>query len=131
VEIAETGDRFKPGICYIGEPAGHLTLAARNYAHLIDNPANLYRNRTIDALFSSVAKFDGHNMIGVILSGSSDDGSRGLAEIKKAGVTTMVLTSENPLYKGMPENAAALNAPIDKIGTPKELGEEIGRLIAR
>src|SRR6185312_3966517 len=131
VAIAEEGERFEAGVCYIGEPAGHLTLAARNYAHLIDDPQNAYRNRTVDALFRSVAEHDGRRMIGVVLSGALDDGSRGLAAIKAAGGVTMVVTSPAGAKRGMPENARDFSAPIDKIGTPGEIAEEISRWLLR
>src|SRR5689334_24693957 len=42
VVIAEDGDRLRLGTCYIGEPAEHLTLAARSRVHLLDDPKNSY-----------------------------------------------------------------------------------------
>ena len=129
VVIAKDGDRLQVGTCYIGEPAEHLTLAARSRVHLLDDPANSYRNRTIDALFRSVAAHAGSRMIGVVLSGSLDDGSRGLAAIKAAGGRTMVLTPNRSAGSGMPENAIDYDGPIDKIGTPEQIAEEIARLL--
>jgi chemotaxis response regulator CheB len=55
-------------------------------------------------------------MIGVVLSGSLDDGSRGLAAIHDAGGMTMVLTPARPPQQGMPENAISYDGPIDLIG---------------
>jgi two-component system, chemotaxis family, protein-glutamate methylesterase/glutaminase len=130
VVIAADGERLEPGTCYIGEPAAHLTLAAHGLAHLIDDPSSFLRNRTIDALFHSVAAHAAPNMIGVVLSGSLDDGSRGLAAIKAAGGITMVLTSAGNPSRGMPENARDYNGPIDTIGTPEQIAQEIGRLVA-
>jgi hypothetical protein len=43
-------------------------------------------------------------VIGVVLSGALDDGSSGLAAIHHAGGLTMVLTSADPVLRGMPEN---------------------------
>jgi chemotaxis response regulator CheB len=121
VVIAEDGDRLQLGTCYIGEPAEHLTLAAKSRVHLLDDPTNSYRNRTIDALFRSVAAHARSRMIGVVLSGSLDDGSRGLAAIKAAGGTTMVLMPNRSGDKGMPENAISYDGPINKIGTPEQM----------
>ena len=129
VIIAEDGDRFESGNCYIGEPAGHLTLLARSIAHLIHDPHNRLRNRTVDALFHSVASYAGSKMIGIILSGSLDDGARGLAAINAAGGTVMVLASKGSRFQGMPENAIAYDGPIDLIGTPAEIAREIGRIV--
>jgi two-component system, chemotaxis family, protein-glutamate methylesterase/glutaminase len=130
IVIAGDGERFEPGTCYIGEPAAHLTLAAHSLAHLIVDPYNVLRNRTIDALFHSLAAHAGRRMIGVVLSGSLDDGSRGLAAIKAAGGTTMVVTSAGRPSRGMPENAREFDGPIDKIGTAEQIAQEIGRLVA-
>jgi two-component system, chemotaxis family, protein-glutamate methylesterase/glutaminase len=131
VVIAADGDRLQLGSCYIGEPAEHLTLAARSRVQLLDDPTNGYRNRTIDALFRSVAAHAGSEMIGVVLSGSLDDGSRGLAAIKAAGGTSMVLTPNRRGRKGMPENAINYDGPIDKIGTPEQIAVEIRHLLAQ
>jgi two-component system, chemotaxis family, protein-glutamate methylesterase/glutaminase len=131
VVIAEEGEQFQTGTCYIGEPAGHLTLIERSLAHLIDDPANALHNRSVDALFHSLAAHAGRRMIGVVLSGSLDDGSRGLAAIKAAGGITMALTSAGRPSRGMPENAKDYDGPIDKIGTPEQIGQEIGRQVAR
>jgi chemotaxis response regulator CheB len=129
VVIAADGDQLQLGTCYIGEPAEHLTLTARSRVHLLDDPTNSYRNRTIDALFRSVAAHAGSRMIGVVLSGSLDDGSLGLAAIKAAGGTAMVLTPNRSGGRGMPENAISYNRLIDKIGTPEQIAQEIARLL--
>jgi two-component system chemotaxis response regulator CheB len=128
--IAKDGEHFERGSCYIGEPAAHLTLAALSFGALTDDPNAAHQNRTVDLLFRSVATHGGDRLIGVILSGSLDDGSRGLTAIHDAGGRTMVLTpSAFPRPAGMPENAISYNAPIDCIGTAQEIAAAIHRLI--
>jgi chemotaxis response regulator CheB len=83
---------------------------------LIDDPDRHYGGRTVDLLFKSVAAWAGTRIIGVVLSGSLDDGSRGLAAIHDAGGMTMVLTPARPPQQGMPENAISYDGPIDLIG---------------
>ena len=63
-------------------------------------------------------------MIGVVLSGSLDDGSRGLAAIHKAGSLSMVLTPAGPPERGMPENAIKFDGP-HQLGSSKEIAEAI------
>jgi two-component system chemotaxis response regulator CheB len=123
--VAVPGERFQAGIVYIGEPSVHLTLAADNFGALIEDPGRTYGNRTVDLLFKSLATYAGTRMIGVVLSGSLDDGSRGLAAIDEAGGITMVLTPVDPPGKGMPENAISYNGPVDLIGNPGRLAEGI------
>jgi chemotaxis response regulator CheB len=68
-------------------------------------------------------------MIGVVLSGSLDDGSRGLAAIHKARGLTMVL---DPGHKprGMQQNAIDFDGPISFIGTAREIAATIDGVLA-
>jgi two-component system chemotaxis response regulator CheB len=125
VRVALDGDQFTPGTAYVGEPADHLTLVANSFGRLIDDPDCTHRNRTVDLLFRSVAAHGGSRIIGVVLSGSLDDGSRGLAAIKEIGGLSMVLTPARPLEQGMPENAISYGGPIDLIGSPSEIAQAI------
>jgi len=129
VRVALRDERFRPGICYIGEPGEHLTLAAHNLAGMIADLADRHRNRTIDALFASVAQHAGSRMIGVVLSGSLDDGSRGLAAIHRAGGTTMVLDPTGRAFPDMPRNAIRYDGSINLVGTAPEIAAGIGRLL--
>ena len=125
IVIAAQGERFEAGTVYIGEPSEHLTLVARSFGALIEDPHHRYRGRTVDLLFKSVAARAGKRMIGVVLSGALDDGSRGLAAIHDAGGVTMVLTPGHPSQPGMPQNAINYDGPIDLIGDPCRIAEGI------
>jgi len=131
VEIAEDGEELEPGVVYIGEPAHHLRLVAGAKADLVSDPGKTHRNRTIDMLFHSLAAHAGTKAIGVVLSGSLDDGSRGLAAIHRAHGVTMVLTPERGPLAGMPENAIDYDGPINVIGSPTIIAGEIGRLLSK
>lgn len=129
IVVARKGERFEPGTCYIGKPAAHLALAASTFGDLVADPRATYRNRTVDLLFRSISANAGTCAIGVVLSGSLDDGSRGLAAIHEAGGKTMVLSPRVPAECGMPENAIRYDGPIDFIGTPEQIAGEICRLV--
>jgi chemotaxis response regulator CheB len=130
VVIASEGERLEPGCIYIGEPADHLTLIAGGRAGMVPGPNNEYRNRTVDLLFHSLAANAGASTIGIVLSGSLDDGSRGLAAIHDAGGTTLVLTPPS-IGTGMPRNAINYDGPIDVIGSPVHIASAVGRLLAK
>jgi two-component system chemotaxis response regulator CheB len=125
VVIAAQSEQLELGRIYIGEPSEHLTLAAHRFGGLVDDPDRLYGNRTIDLLFTSVAQHAGTRMIGVVLSGSLDDGSRGLAAIHHAGGLTMVLTPADLLARGMPENAIEYDGQVSLIGDPRRIADGI------
>ena len=62
----------------------------------------------------------------MVLSGSLNDGSRGLAAIHEAGGLTMVLTPKRAwCERGMPENAISYDGPISLIGNPGQLAQGI------
>jgi chemotaxis response regulator CheB len=125
VVIAQTGDRYATGTCYVGEPSGHLTLAGNGEIHLINGAHGEHRNRTVDLLFASVAYHAKERAIGVVLAGSLDDGSCGLAAIGRAGGTTMVVASEPARVRGMPENARRRAGTVDFLGTTAQIAQEI------
>jgi two-component system, chemotaxis family, protein-glutamate methylesterase/glutaminase len=125
---AAQGERFESGTVYIGEPAHHLTLAAASFGKLTSDPIRQYHNRTVDLLFHSLAEYGGNRIVGVVLSGSLDDGSRGLAAIHHAGGLTMVISSSSG-NRGMPENAISYDGPVDVIGDAQHIAAAIRRAI--
>ncbi|THF25814.1 chemotaxis protein CheB [Pseudomonas atacamensis] len=129
VVIAGQGDKIERGVVYIGEPSIHLTLLERSFALLTDDRERVHGNRTIDLLFHSIALCGGHNTIGVILSGSLDDGSRGLAAIHQAGGKTMVLGHQGLPDSGMPRNAFLFDGPVSVAASAPMLAKAIVRLV--
>jgi two-component system chemotaxis response regulator CheB len=124
VFVVSDGESLKPGVVYIGEPSEHLTLFSKSLGEITADPNRDYTNRTVDLLFDSVAKYAGERAIGVVLSGSLDDGARGLAAIHRSGGLTMVLTGTLN-ESGMPENAASYDGPVDVTGSPVVIAQAI------
>jgi two-component system chemotaxis response regulator CheB len=94
---------------------GHVYIAPANYHLLVDRgglalstdePENFSRP-SIDVLFESVADAYGHEAIGVILTGASEDGAAGLARIRTAGGITIVQEPKTAARSRMPEAAIA------------------------
>ncbi len=128
VLIAEEDEQLHPGRIYIGEPASHLTLIARTLGTKTPDPTRLHGNRTVDLLFNSIAEFGGSRIIGIVLAGSLDDGSRGLAAINHAGGQTMVVTP-GKFPPDMPSNAISYDGPIDVIGDVQRIAAAIKDII--
>ncbi len=63
--------------------------------------------RAIDLLFSTMGSAHGSRSIGVLLSGSGDDGARGVKELKRLGGTVVVLDPAEAQFDGMPQQAIA------------------------
>ena len=130
VVVASEAETLEAGVCYIGEPAGHLTLMDTHLAHLVPGSGNRLRGKTVDILFESLAEHAGGRTIGVILSGALADGSRGLAAIHAAGGLTMVLEPGNKL-RGMQQNAIDYDGPISLVGTAGEIATAIDRIVSQ
>jgi two-component system, chemotaxis family, CheB/CheR fusion protein len=87
-------------------------------------------HKPVDALLSSLAQDAGERAVAVILSGTGNDGSTALGEIKGRGGLCIVQTPEDARYDGMPRSAIATGIvdhvlPLDMI--PKALLDAAGR----
>src|SRR5262249_30989269 len=92
----------------------------RYFALSVDEPVHFSRP-AIDVLFDSAADAYGPALAGVLLSGASEDGARGLARIKEAGGTTIVQSPDSAPAPTMPEAALRLSRadhvlPLGEIG---------------
>ncbi len=84
---------------------------------------NKSSNLSIDVLFSSLAETHKENVIGVVLSGSANDGTRGLKEIKLAGGITFA-QDDSAKFSSMP-NSAIAEGVVDFVLSPKEIAREL------
>ena len=72
-------------------------------------------------MMDSVAKIEGFNKIGVILTGMGSDGKKGIKRIKESGGFTIAQDEMTSVVFGMPKAAISTNCidivlPIEKIG---------------
>ncbi|MEJ7693880.1 CheR family methyltransferase [Daejeonella sp.] len=79
---------------------------------------------TIDYFFSSLARERGNKAIGIILSGTGADGSKGIKAIKKAGGIAFVQDPNTASYNGMPLAAIATDC-ADLILSPEAMPQVI------
>jgi two-component system chemotaxis response regulator CheB len=101
---ARTNMPIEPGHIYVAPPDAHL-LIARGYLQLSREVRENGFRPAIDPLFRSAARTYGRRVVGVILSGTLDDGTAGLAVIKAQGGIAMVQSPEEALFPFMPQNA--------------------------
>lgn len=93
------------------------------HIQLIPRPKNKSSNLSIDVLFSSLAEIHKENVIGIILSGSASDGTRGLSEIKEAGGITFA-QDDTAKFTSMPHSAIA-GGLVDFVLSPKEIADKL------
>jgi two-component system, chemotaxis family, protein-glutamate methylesterase/glutaminase len=82
----------------------------------------------VDPLFRTAARAHGGRAIGVILSGSLDDGTAGLLAIKQAGGIALVQDPSDALFDGMPASAIE-NVEVDFVGTVDALAGELRKRV--
>ncbi|MGY4538584.1 two-component system CheB/CheR fusion protein [Mucilaginibacter sp. UYNi724] len=79
---------------------------------------------TIDYFFTSLAKECGNKAIGIVLSGTGDDGSKGIEAIKKAGGIVLIQDPATASFNGMPLAAIATDC-ADMILSPQAMPQVI------
>jgi two-component system chemotaxis response regulator CheB len=109
VSEAKDGERLQPGHVYIAPPNHHLLIDPDRTVALTQTKLVHFLRPSADLLFESVAATYGERSIAVVLSGTGEDGSLGVAAVKKVGGTVIVQDPKNAEFPGMPE-AAAKNA---------------------
>ena len=83
---------------------------------------------SVDRLLSSIAASKQQYAIGVILSGTGDDGAQGIAAIKKQGGYVLAQAPEEAQHPGMPE-AAIRSGHVNKVLPADQMSEEIVRYV--
>lgn len=87
-------------------------------------------NLPIDIFFKSLSEEVGQGSIGVILSGTGSDGTRGATAINEAGGFLLAQDPETARFDSMPKNAVATGV-VDAIISPDAMAERITALIKR
>ncbi|MEX8548815.1 MAG: chemotaxis protein CheB [Mucilaginibacter sp.] len=83
---------------------------------------------TIDYFFISLAEERQDKAIGIILSGTGKDGSKGVEAIKKAGGIVMVQDPDTASFDGMPQAAIATNC-ADRVISPQAMPQVIEKYV--
>lgn len=121
------GEVIRKGQIYIAVPDHHLLLEKGKVLVKRGPKENRFRP-SIDALFRSAAYSYGPRVIGVVLSGSLDDGTSGLWTVKRMGGLAVVQNPLEAAFPSMPMNALQ-EVEIDKTVSVAEMGPLLNELV--
>src|SRR5438105_6833794 len=106
VRQAEDGNEVEATHVYLLPPKKEMIIRGRR---LLLNDKERIHGLTlpIDQFFRSLAEDVGPDAVGIVLSGSGSDGSRGIRDIKRAGGRVYVESPDSAKFDGMPLSALA------------------------
>src|SRR5262245_28776442 len=106
IQQAEHNITVQPNRVYLLPPGKEMIVRERRLL-LSDKERTQGLTLPIDQFFRSLAEDAGSDAIGVILSGTGSDGSRGVREIKRFGGRVFVEDPDSAQFDGMPLSALA------------------------
>jgi two-component system chemotaxis response regulator CheB len=128
VKEADDLEPLAAGVLYLAPPDYHLLVERAGTLALSTDPAPAFARPSVDVLFESAAEAYGPGVIGVLLTGAGDDGSRGLRRIRERGGVTIVQDPREAAAAAMPSAAIAAQVP-DHVVYLVEIPPLLGRLV--
>lgn len=119
-------EAIKPGHIYVAPPDRHL-LVEPGHVRVTRGPKENRFRPSVDVLFRSAALAYSPQVIGVVLTGSLDDGAAGLYAVKERGGIAIVQDPFEALYPSMPK-AAMKAVTVDHCVSVTEMGSLLVRL---
>jgi two-component system CheB/CheR fusion protein len=104
ITVIKQDSEIEKNHIYLIPPSKNLVIE-KNRMRLLKKPKSRTVNLPIDIFFESVASVFGEQAVGVILSGTGSDGSKGIRFLKEKGGLVVVQDPKEADFDGMPENA--------------------------
>jgi two-component system chemotaxis response regulator CheB len=118
---------IEQGKIYVASPDRHLMIE-EGHLHLGTGAKEYYVRPSVNVLFRSAAQSYGPRVVGVVLTGSGQDGADGLLTIKQHGGVTIVQDPYDASYPSMPQSALAHNK-VDYIIPLSDIAPLLIRLV--
>lgn len=126
IYTAEDKLEIKPDCIYLNQRNKNLHIKG-NKLYLLDKGPKHNLNLPIDIFFHTLGEEYKDKSIGIILSGTGSDGSRGIKTIKEGGGTIIVQDPSTAQFDGMPNTAIATNL-ADFILAPEKMAGILAKI---
>lgn len=123
------GEPIQCGQIYVAPPGRHLLLRNAHIA-LSSGPRENGARPAADPMFRSAARSYGARVIGVVLSGTLDDGTSGLGAIKARSGITVAQDPESAMYGDMPRSAIEAGV-VDLVVPLSQIAPQLIRLAGK
>ena len=122
LKVVDVDDKLwiKPGTVYLAPADYHLLVERGLFTLSVDDRVS-HSRPSIDVLFESAADAYGDKVVGVVLTGSNDDGARGVKRIKKRDGFVVAQDPKTAEAPEMPQAAIAA-ARVDRILPLERIG---------
>lgn len=128
VRFAHDREPILPDTVYLATPDRHLLLQD-NETRITRGPRECRARPAVDVLFRSAALAFGPRVIGVVLTGSLDDGTAGLWQIKDRHGLALVQAPDDASHASMPQSAID-HVDVDFVGPVHALARRIAEEVA-
>lgn len=127
--VVEAQDKtpIVPGTVYVAPPDYHLLIdEGPSLALSVDDPVQFSRP-SIDVLFETAADAYGERLLGIVMTGASEDGAKGLAAVAAAGGVTVVQDPEEAMVPTLPRGALRMtpDARVLRVDQIRELLQHV------
>ncbi len=128
IHRVEDGMAVEPNAIYLIPPRKEMIIASGRLLLTDSDPSHSF-SLPIDVFFRSLAQDLGRRAIGIVLSGTGTDGSRGICDIHQAGGLVLVQSEDTARFDGMPRAAIATGV-ADLIMPVEEMTGALLRFVA-
>ncbi len=118
---------IRPGKVYLAPSNYHLLIEKDLRIALSTDHPVLHSRPSIDVCFSSAADAYGNGLLAILLSGANQDGTQGIAAVKKNGGAAVIQDPDDCEISTMCESAISLTKP-DQILTVSNIIEFVSLL---
>jgi len=123
----EDGQALEYGRIYVAPPDHHMIVESGRVRVAHSASENGVRP-AVDPLFRSAARAYGGRVIGVILTGTLDDGTAGIVAVREAGGVTIAQDPGEAAAPGMPRSAIA-SGQVDHVVPLRDIAMLIGAMV--